>query len=152
MKTLVRIQKDVPLTIFDEPILAKQLNKLFKDSEEKFKSRVDEIVKFLESDFTDKLSYENIASLFKLYFFEFILNEAIEITLAGRRNYDILTNISSLLSEKSLETAIMGKPMIDAFIRAISNIPVDGNLSKIYKGSLKITLEKEFLGEYDFLS
>lgn len=41
MKTLVRIQKDVPLTIFDEPSLAKRIDDLFNGAEEKMKARID---------------------------------------------------------------------------------------------------------------
>lgn len=129
METLVRIQKNVPLTIFDEPTLAKQVNNLFNGAEEKMKARIDEIVKFLESDTTDEFSYGNIVSLFKCYFFKLILNEAVEITFAGHENYDILANILSLLSKENLETAIMGEPMIDAFSTAIRNIPIDSAFS-----------------------
>lgn len=145
MKTLVRIQKDVPLTIFDEPTLAKQVNTLFNGAEEKMKTRIDEIVKFLEPDTTDEFSYENITSLFKGYFFKLILNEAVEITFAGDGNYDILANILSLLSEENLENAIMGKPMIDAFVKAIRSIPTDSALSACLHGSKILLLEKEFL-------
>lgn len=150
MKTLVRIQKDVPLTIFDEPSLAKRIDDLFNGAEEKMKARVDEIVKFLESDATDEFSYENISFLFKGYFFKLILNEAVEITFAGQENYDILSNILSLLSKEKLETAIMGEPMIDAFSNAIRSIPIDSALSACLHGSKILLLEKEFLGKSYF--
>ncbi len=150
MKTLVRIQKDVPLTIFDEPTLAKQVNNLFNGAEEKMKARVDEIVKFLELDATDEFSYENIAFLFKGYFFELILNEAVEITFAGQENYDILSNILSLLSEEKLETAIMGEPMVDAFSDAIHSIPTNSALSEGLNGSKILLLREKFLGESIF--
>ena len=108
------------------------------------KARVDEIVEFLELDTTDKFSYENIAFLFKWYFFKLILNEAVEITFAGQGNYDILSNILSLLSEEKLETAIMGEPMIDAFSNAIRSIPTDSALSAFLLGSKILLLEKNF--------
>lgn len=150
MKTLVRIQKDVPLTIFDEPTLAKQINNLFNGAEEKIKERVDEIAKFLELDSTNELSYDNISFLFKGNFFKLILNEAVEITFAGQGNYDILSNILSLLSEEKLETAIMGKPMINAFSKAICSINTDSALSTCLYGSKILLLEKEFLGKSIF--
>ena len=131
----VRIEKDVSVTIFDEPTLAKQVDNLFNGAEEKMKARVNEIVKFLDMDSTDELSYDNIAFLFKGYFFKLILNEAVEITFAGQGNYDILSNILPLLSEEKLETAIMGEPMIDAFSKAISSIPNDSGLSAALHGS-----------------
>lgn len=145
MKPLVRIRKDVPLTIFEEPILAKQINNLFYGAEEKIKARVDYIVKFFELESTNELSYDNISFFFKCYFFKLILNEAVEITFAGQGNYDILSNILSLLSEEKLETAIMGEPMFDAFSRAIRSIHTDSALSACLHGSKILSLEKEFL-------
>lgn len=141
----VRIQKDVPVTIFDEPTLAKQVDNLFNGAEKKMKSRVNEIVKFLDMDSADELSYDNIAFLFKGYFFKLILNEAVEITFAGQGNYDILSNILSLLSEEKMETAIMGETMIDAFSKAIRSIPNDSGLNAALHGSKILLLEKEFL-------
>lgn len=150
MKPLVRIEKDVPLTIFEHPTLAKQVDNLFNGSEEKIKARVHEIVEFLKLDTSDELSYENIAFLFKSYFFKLILNEAIEITFAGQGNYDILSNILSLLSEEKLQTAIMGEPMIDAFSKAIRSIPNDSAFSACLHGSKILLLKKEFLGKSIF--
>lgn len=146
----VRIKKDVPVTIFDEPTLAKQVANLFNGAEEKMKARVNEIVKFLDMDSTDELSYDNIAVLFKGYFFKLILNEAVEITFSEQGNYDILSNILSLLSEEKMETAIMGEPMIDAFSKAIRSIPNDSGLSAALHGGKILLLEKEFLGKTIF--
>ena len=146
----VRIQKDVPVNIFAEPTLAKQVDSLFNSTEEKMKERVNEIVKFLNMDDTKELSYENIAFLFKGYFFKLILNEAVEITFDGKENYDILSNILSLLSEEKMETAIMGKPMIDAFSKAIRSIPNDSGLRAALHGGKILLLEKEFLGKTIF--
>ena len=75
MLTLVRIETEVPLIIFDEPTLKKKVDRLFDDSEEKIKARVEEIVKFLRAESANELSYSNIKILFREYFCEFILNE-----------------------------------------------------------------------------
>jgi len=150
METLVRIEKAVPINIFNEPILAKHVDNIFKVAEEKMKARIDEITKFLRLDSVEELSYENIAFLFKVYFFKFILNEAIEITFQGNRNYDIISNILSLLSEEKLETAIMGAPMVDAFSKAIRSIPNTSALSATSHGSKILLLEKEFFGKSIF--
>lgn len=141
----VRIQKDVPITIFDEPILAKQVDNLFNGAEKKMKARVKEIINFLDMDSTDELSYDNIAFLFKVYFFKSILNEAIEITFESQENYDILSNILSLLSKEKMETAIMGKPMIDAFSKAIRSIPSNSGVRGAICGSKIQLLERKFL-------
>ena len=151
MKTLVRIKKEIPLTIFDEPALTEQVTHLFNGSEEKIKARVNEILAFIGADFlrgdsTHELSYDNIVLLFKVYFYKLVLNEAVEMTFSGRGNYDALSNILSLLSEEKLEDAIMGEPMIDAFSRAIRNMPTTSGLSKATNGCQILLLEKEFLG------
>lgn len=150
MKTLVRIKKDIPLTIFDEPVLQKQVIQLFNGAEEKIKARFNEIVTFLESDSTDELSYDNIAFLFKGYFYKLILNEAVEMTFSGQGKYDALANILSLLTEEKLESAIMGEPMIDAFSNAIRSIPTTSSLSACLNGGKILLLEKEFLGKSIF--
>lgn len=144
MKTLVRIEAEVPITIFDEPVLAERVNNLFNGAEDKMKERINEIIKFLGVDSTDELSYDNIVFLFKDFFFKLILNEAVEITFAGQGNYDILSNILSLLSEEKLENAIMGKPMVDAFSMAIHSIPANSALSACLNGSKIFLLNKEF--------
>lgn len=146
----VRINKEVPLTIFDEPILQKKVNHLFNDSEEKLKSRINEIIEFLKSDSIEQFSYDNITFLFKGYFYKMILNESIETTFSQQGNYDVLSNILSLLSEEKLEAAIMGKPMIDAFSKAIRSIPTTSALSATLNGSKILLLEKEFLGKNIF--
>lgn len=150
METLVRIKKEIPLTIFNEPVLQSQVTHLFNGAEEKIKARVNEIITFLELDSTNELSYDNIAFLFKVYFYKLILNEAVELTFSGRGNYDALTNILSLLSEEKLENAIMGEPMVDAFSNAIRSIPNTSALSASLHGSKILSLKKEFLGKSIF--
>ena len=141
MEALVRINKDIPLTIFDEPVLQDKATHLFDGAEEKFKERFNEIVTFLGVALTNELSYENIAFLFKVYFYKSILSEAIEMTFFGQGKYDVLSNIISLLSEEKMENAIMGAPMIDAFIKAIRSIPTTGDVSACCLGSKIVVLE-----------
>lgn len=155
---LVRIQKDVPLTIFEEPNLAKQVGILFDGSKEKIKSRIDEIIEFLKSNDhhdlinydSEAFSYQNLLPLFKGYFFKSTLNRAVEITFSEQGKYNILSTISSLLSEEVLQDAIMGEPMIDAFSNAIRNLPNDGYLSPALHGADVLLLRKHFLGKNIF--
>lgn len=150
MKILVRIEKEITLTIFDVPVLQIQVSSLFNGAEEKIKARVDEIVKFLELDSINELSHDNILFLFKVYFYKLILNEAVEMTFSGQGTYDVIDNILSLLSEEKLENAIMGKPMIDAFSNAIRTIPNTSFLSPVLRSGKILLLEKEFLGKTIF--
>lgn len=146
MEAEVTINRSIPLTIFDEPYLKLQVNQLFDNMEQETRQRVSEIIKFLDLDHSDELSYDNIAFHFKHYFYQLILNEAIEITFSKAGKYNVLTNILSLLSEEKLRNAIMGKPMIDAFSRAIRSIPTTDALEACLHGSKILSLKKEYLG------
>ena len=145
MKIFARIKATVPLSIFDEPVLQKQITELFNGLEEKFKARFNEIITFLEANSSDELSYENIMFLFKGYFYKWILNETIEMTFTESGKYDVLSNILSLLTEDNLETAIMGKPMIDAFVLANRNRLTALGLPEEINGGQRILLERKFL-------
>lgn len=152
MEAKVKIEQVLPLTIFDEPCLKERVNQLFDSMEQETRQRVSEIIKFLNLDSTDELSYDNIAFLFKIYFYKLILNEAVEMTFSGVGKYNVLTNILSLLSEEKLRNAIMGKPMIDAFSRAIRSIPTTDALEACLHGSKILLLEKQYLGISNFPS
>lgn len=146
LTTLVRIETEVPLTIFDEPSSKEQVNQLFDGSEEKIKARVDEIVKFLRAESAKELSYSNIRVLFERYFYEFILNEAVKVSLTEKEKYNILSNILSLLTVENLEAAIMGKPMINAFTRAIRSMPdTDSLVSPRRRGNMIYLLNHHFV-------
>ena len=148
MKNLVQIEKKIPVTIFDEPVLKKQVIHLFKGAEEKIKERVNEIIRFIKPAYAAELSYDNnIDFLFKECFYKLILNEAIVNTFSGQGNYDVLSNIISLLTEEKLETAIMGEPMIEAFEKAIQNIHSDSVLDEALHIKEICLLRQEFLGK-----
>ena len=142
MLTLVRIETEVPLIIFDEPTLKEKVDRLFDDSEEKIKARVEEIVKFLKAESVNELSYGNIRVLFREYFFGFILNEAIKVSLTEKGKYDILSNIVSLLTVEKLEAEIMGKTMNNAFTRAIRSIPNTSAFESARHGSMIFQLSR----------
>ncbi len=151
MNISVKIEKAIPLTIFDEPVLQEQMDHLFNDAQEKLKARFNEILTFLDSDFTcEELPYDKIIVLFKGYFCKLILNQAVEITFTNRGKYDVLSNILSLLSKEKMEAAIMGKPMISAFEVAIGQIPTNDAFSAALNGSKMLLLEQKFLGRTIF--
>lgn len=146
----IRVEINIPTTIFEKPALKKHVSKLFDSNEEKIKTRINEILTFLGSDYAEKLSSDKIAFFFKGYFYKVILNEAVKMTFSEEANFDALENIISLLTNENLENAIMGEPMIDAFSRAIRNLPDEGLLSPVLHGSKIMLLEKEFLGKTIF--
>lgn len=143
--TLVRIKKDVPLTIFDEPSVSERVNQLFDGQQETIRQRVDEILAFLKVEPAEQLSHDNISFLFKAYFYKSIITDAVEMAFTEKGKYDVKDNIMSLLSETKLKDAIMGRPMIDAFKKAIQSIPPTSALSACLHGSKMFLLEQKFL-------
>ena len=102
------------------------------------------------SDYIEKLSSDKIVLFFKGYFYKLVLNEAVKMTFAENANFDALGNIISLLTNEKLENEIMGKPMINAFEKAIRSIPTTDALEACLHGSKIMLLEKEFLGKTIF--
>lgn len=147
---LVRVVTNVPTTIFEKPVLKVLVSNLFDSNEEKIKARINEILTFLGSDYSEKLSSDEIEFLFKVYFYKVVLNEAVKMTFAENANLDALGNIISLLTNEKLENAIMGEPMIDAFSKAIRALPDEGLLSPVLHGSKIMLLRSKFLGQRIF--
>lgn len=87
-------------------------------------------------------------SYFKLYFYQSILNDAVEIIFAPNYKYDILDIIvCSLLTKEKLLSAISGRPIIDAFSKVLSELPSTDALESCLIGSKIFLLEKKFLGD-----
>lgn len=122
MKIMVRFNSEIPTTIFEEPILQKQVDSLLDGAKEQIKQRVDNLIKVLALDYTDKLSYDEIIIQFKAHFCKLILTEAVGMALSEWGRYNILDNILSLLTEEKLEMAITEKTMIDAISDTIYNL------------------------------
>ena len=110
-------------------------------------NRFDEIMDFIlkRNDDFNKISYDNIHALFKIYFYKSILNEAVEITFAESGKFNMASNVFGLLSEERFKQAILGSPMINASKRAISKLSPGDALSACLHGSTMFLLEKEFL-------
>lgn len=143
-EVLLKIEKAVPAKIFDVPNIKEKMDLLFIGAEDSIKKRVDEIKTFItkrNNDEYNQIEYDDILALFRIYFCKSILNKAIEITFSEDGSYNVAENILGLLSEESLNTAILGKPMIWAFEKAITNLPSNS----IIHGSTMLLLEKKFL-------
>lgn len=114
------------------------------------KARFDEVKAFITKNEGDKfrygkIAYDEIADLFKIYFYKFIINEAVELTFTENGKYDMVANILEILSDEKLKADILGEPMIYAFEKAIRNLPCNGLTVSIHGGTI-LLLEKEFLG------
>lgn len=100
---------------------------------------------FLKVEPAEQLSHDNISFLFKAYFYKSIITDAVEMAFTEKGKYDVKDNIMSLISETKLKDAIMGRPMIDAFKKAIQSIPPNSALSACIHGSKMLLLEQKFL-------
>lgn len=117
------IEKEVPSNIFERPAIQKRVVELFADSKDIIDARIKEITEFLDMEPCHELSHEFIIALFKAYFYNQIANEAVHMAFMEQDNYDIQNNILKLLCKAQMQTAIYGKPMVDAFLRAIRIMP-----------------------------
>lgn len=150
-KVLVRIEKEVPTTIFELPEIKLRVDTLFDNMKDDIKARFDEVKAFITKNEGDKrrygkIAYDEITDLFKIYFYKSIINEAVELTFTENGKYDMVANILEILSDEKLKADILGEPMIYAFEKAIRNLPRDGfTVASIHGGTI-LLLEKEFLG------
>ena len=149
---MVRLETAIPTTIFELPQVKSQVDMLFEKMKDDIKARFEEIKCFIISNSkTDniysKITYDEIADLFKIYFYKSVLNDVVEITFMENGKYNVVENILELLSEEKLKNAILGKTMIKAFEKAIRNLPADGGLTTCIHGGTIFLLEKNFLGE-----
>lgn len=149
-KTLLKIKKEVPTTIFEVPKIKVRVDTLFDEMEDDIKSRFNEIKAFITEDNSKKqmygnISYDEIVTFFKMYFYKSILNEVVEMTFTQDGKYNVVKNILEVLTEERLKDAIWGEPMVYAFEKFIRNQPADTGLTRSLHGSTIILLEMEFL-------
>jgi len=149
-KVLVKITRTVPTTIFELPKIKERVNPLFKEMENDIKSRFYEIKDFLtkgkEDSRYNKICYDDVATVFKIYFYKSILNDAVEVAFSENSKYDVVEIIVDLLCKEKLKEAILGEPMIWSFEKTMRALPSEGGLTGIMNGSTMLLLEKQFLG------
>ena len=150
-KVLVKIEKGVSTDIFELPQIKLRVDELFDEMKDDIRARFDEVKAFITNGERKEkrygmISYNEIISLFKICFYNSIINEVVEITFSQSGKYNVVENILEVLSEQKLKDAIYGKTMIDAFETAIRLLPTDSGLTAALHGSTIHLLEKEFLG------
>lgn len=137
--------KTATLAIFDEPSVKEKSDKLFETYKEDIESKIKEILDFLNLMPSNELSYENITALFKTNFHMRILNTAVAIACSNRKQYNLLENVLSLLSDKKMiSQAIRTEPMLEAVIDALYNIPRETALETAKYGSLIFRLNRKY--------
>ena len=147
MEYFIDVKESVPIEIFKQTPVKEELERLFNKKQERIKARIDEVKEYLGTFECDKLSYENITELFKVYYYKEITSKTIQKVYSCSGEYHIIRAMLSELTEESLEKAIMGKPMIDSFNKALSMIDSTDALHATLKGSKMLLLEKHFLGK-----
>lgn len=143
----VRIDTIVPLTIFEKPVIKEHSDALFCNMENDIKKRIDEILKYINEnlhlELTEDFSYSSLYHMFKFYFYECVLKDAVNITLTEPGKYNIIDNILSLLTTDSLKLATYGFPMLNAFKSAIKKLPSSFDTS--IRDINVMLIEKKFL-------
>ncbi len=147
-KVLVRIEAEVPITIFELPQVKEKVKPLFTKMESEIKARYDEIKTFIKDrkQRYESISYDEVSKVFRIYFYKFILNDIVKVTFSDSNKFDVVDNILELLTEEKLKDAILGAPMLCAFKKLIAELPNDDVFDAISDGGTMIALEKEFLG------
>lgn len=113
------IEKEVPSNIFERPVISARITELMYEYKDAIDERIKEITRDIDLKPCYELSHEFLTALFKSYFCNHIANEAVHMAFMERETYDIEKNIIQLLTKGQLRAAIYGKPMIDAFSRAV---------------------------------
>lgn len=137
-KTLVRIKQVVELGIFDITEVKTKIDTAFNNEYNRIVERCNEILaagNLLDKEFN--LSYDNIMEELKRNFCRSIYEEAIKMTLMGQGNYNMITNVMSIISEREfIKDAIMGEAMVNAVISEIRCQPKSKEYDSIYWGAV----------------
>lgn len=146
-KVLVRIEAEVPITIFELPQVKEKVKPLFTKMESEIKARYDEIKTFIKDrkQRYESISYDEVSKVFRIYFYKFILNDVVKVTFSDSNKFDVVDNILELLTEEKLKDAILGDPMLCTFKKLIAELPNDDVFDAISDGGTMFALEKEFL-------
>ncbi len=138
-KALVKLRYDVPLKIFNVPIIQKKSKEVFEGlgTQKAIKERATEMLAVMDLKPTSDFSYENIVEKFKPYFYKEILQQALEMAITQNNRFNIVSNILTLLpSEYTLKKAING----NAFYCAIADVIKELPIISIHDKSKKIIL------------
>lgn len=132
--------------IFETPKIKKRVENLFKSQENEIRMRFNEIMDFIRKDVRNgkrygNIPFEDILDLFKTCFYNNILNKLEDIS--PEKDNCVEENILEFLSEKNLREAILGQPLIEAFIIAIKKATAKGCII----GCILLQLEEDFLGK-----
>lgn len=142
-KALVKLRYDVPLKIFNVPIIRQKAKEVFEilGTQKAIKERATEMLAVMDLKPTSDFSYENIVEKFKPYFYKEILQQALEMAITQSNRFNIVSNILTLLpSEYTMKKAINGNAFYGAMEDVIKELPIS-----IHEKSQKIILlQKSF--------
>ena len=142
-KALVKLRYDVPLKIFNVPIIRQKAKEVFESlgTQKAIKEREDEMLAVINLGYTEDFSYENVVEKFKPHFYKEILQQALEMAITQSNRFNIVSNILTLLpSEYTMKKAINGNAFYCAMEDVIKELPIS-----IHEKSQKIILlQKSF--------
>lgn len=153
MRKTICIEKEVPITIFEDDSIKKEVERLFNNIKYEFSIRIIEVLSTIHEEATGVFSADNLLSIFKVNFFEIVLNDAIDLTLKGENNYNLKQNILNILlvSEENLRQYIYSNVLINTISEALYSIPTKSTLdSCIYRSKIAILYDKYVEDDIDY--
>lgn len=140
-KISITSEEKITMVILSEPEIQEKTKLLYKNAEELFYNRYNEIIDYLGLQPVNEFSHESILKYFDPAFLYEMLQIAVEKAITTENKYDLKENIIECLTEENLNKAIMGEPMIEAFKDAINSIPAEDAYEHAHRGCLIFNLE-----------
>lgn len=140
MKEMIKVNLNVSPDFLNRKDIQEELRKAFNDSEEEFKLRYEEMIAFLDEDVSSKILYADVYKIFKAYFLQEVVNNAIKKSFGEENSHDVFVNIISLISITEVEKAIQGEKMLTSLLYCIKKVESD----PIKRKAIELLLEGEF--------
>ena len=142
-KILLNINETVPATIFEDRDIKRVITNLFKVKNETIKKRYNVIKNSFEQKEIRNIKFTTIRDLFKGYFINKVINEAIINLFDENAKCTLKKSILCCLTLESLYESIYGDEMISAFRKAIETLP---GAATFIRGQAIVLLKNNFSG------
>ena len=145
---ILMVECEVGAGVFETEPIKQRLENLFDMYEDKIVTRYKKIVMFLKRNhliIDEHLAYNQSCEHFRGYLYKELLNEAIMYALSKNTTYNIVDALLKLLTEEKFYQYIMGRPMISAFERYISELPDKSTSDGTLNRTKVVLLRSEYL-------
>lgn len=94
--------KNLTIHVFDNPDVKNRMEKLSPKIKEEIEEVTKKVFDYIERKYTEEFSYDKIFPKFEDYFYERIIETAVEQALTTGKDYDILRNVLKLLNSNEV--------------------------------------------------